>query len=458
MSSVIEALVEALGEDAVIMSDVLEQRATSYWNSSPTRALALVRPKTTAQVSQVLRICHQYDQPVVTHGGRTGCVQGAESEPREIILSLERMTAIEEIDPVGGTATVEAGAVLQIVQETLAEHGLLFPLDLGARGSCTIGGNVSTNAGGINVLRYGMMRNLVLGLEAVLADGTVLSCMNHMLKNNAGYDVKQLLIGSEGTMGVVTRVVLKLFPQPLSCNTALVALESFDGVATLLQILQRDLAGTLNAYEVMWQNYFHAVTTEGWHRAPMDRNHPFYVVLEANGADPETDSVRFSRVLEKAFEEGVIVDAVIPKSETERKAIWEIRENFEALLETKPAYIYDVSLPIKHMASYITQVQSGVEKRWPGSHCYVLGHIADGNLHLFVKPGRQGDFHYESDLEVYGPLKAFNGSVSAEHGIGKEKKIWLAHSRNAIEIELMRSLKQIMDPKGLLNPGRVLDV
>lgn len=458
MNSVVALLIDALGEDAVVMGEALAQRATSYWNAAPTRAVALVRPGTTAEVSQVLRICHQYDQPLVTHGGLTGCVQGAESDAQEIILSLERMTAIEEIDPVGGTATVQAGAALQVVQETLAEHGLLFPLDLGARGSCTIGGNVATNAGGINVLRYGMMRNLVLGLEAVLADGTVLSSMNRMLKNNAGYDLKQLLIGAEGTLGVVTRVVLKLSPQPRSCHTALVAMKNFEQVVALLQTLQRDLAGTLSAYEVMWQNYFHAVTAPGWHRAPMDRHYPFYVVLEGKGADPVADGERFNRVLEQAFENGVIVDAVMPKSETERHAIWDIRENFEALLETKPAYVYDVSLPIKDMAAYIDQVKSGLQQRWPESHCYVLGHIADGNLHLFVKPGSEGDFHYASDLEVYEPLRACGGSVSAEHGIGKEKKAWLGHSRSAIEIELMRSLKQMMDPKGLLNPGRVFDL
>ena len=459
MNPVIEdLLVETLGENAVVMGDELSQLATSYWNSEPTQGLAMVRPRSTAEVSQVLQICHQYEQPVVTHGGRTGCVQGSESEAYEIILSLERMNAIEAIDPVGGTATVEGGAVLQVVQETLAAQGLLFPLDLGARGSCTIGGNVATNAGGINVLRYGMMRNLVLGLEAVLVDGTVVSSMNQMLKNNAGYDLKQLFIGSEGTLGVVTRVVLKLFPKPLSRQTALVAMEDFGKVVEFLQTLQRDLAGTLSAYEVMWQNYFHAVTVEGWHRAPMDRDYPFYVVLESEGADLDADDERFNRVLEKAFEDGVIVDAVLPKSETERIAIWEIRENFEALLETKPAYIYDVSLPINNMAAYIDLVQVGVEKRWSDGLCFVLGHIADGNLHLFVKPGLEGDFHYESDVEVYEPLKAFNGSVSAEHGIGKEKKAWLGHSRSAIEIEMMRSLKQVFDPKEILNRGRIFDL
>lgn len=457
MKTVVAALADTLGRDAIVTGHELGQRATSYWNAEPTRALALVRPASTEEVSQVLQICDQHDQPLVTQGGLTGCVQGAEPAPGELILSLERMTAIEAIDPVGGTATVQAGVVLQVVQETLAGQGLLFPLDLGARGSCTIGGNVATNAGGINVLRYGMIRDLVLGLEVVLADGTVLSSMNQMLKNNAGYDLKQLFIGSEGTMGVVTRAVLKLFPLPLSCNTALVAMENFEQVVALLHSMQRDLAGTLSAYEVMWHNYYHAVTEQGWHRAPLNRDYPFYVVLEGEGADPEADGERFNAVLERALKDKLIVDAVIPKSESERQSLWDIREDFEALLETKPAYLYDVSLPIRDMAAYIEQVQAGLRQRWPGSRCYVLGHIADGNLHLFVKPGLEADLHYQSDLEVYGPLKAFEGSISAEHGIGLEKKTWLGHSRSAIEIELMRTLKQMMDPKGLLNPGRVFD-
>ena len=262
-ATVVDALIEALGADAVLQGEALSQRATSYWDASPTRALALVRPRTTAEVSQTLAICAQWRQPVVTQGGQTGCTQGGDPRAEEIILSTERMAAIEEIDPLAGTATVQSGAVLQVVQETLAERGLLFPLDLGARGSCTIGGNVATNAGGINVLRYGMMRNLVLGLEAVLADGTVVSSMNQMLKNNAGYDLKQLFIGTEGTLGVVTRVVLRLFPLPSSRHTALVALESFEQASGLLRTLQRDLAGTLSAYEVMWGSYYRDVTGEG---------------------------------------------------------------------------------------------------------------------------------------------------------------------------------------------------
>ena len=253
----VTTLQQALGDECVVTGAAVSQRATSYWDQSPTTALALLKPRSTEQVSQALAICHAHRQPVITHGGLTGCVQGADARPNEIIISLEKMNRIEHVDTSGGTVTVQAGVILEVLQNTAAEQGFLFPLDLGARGSCTIGGNIATNAGGINVLRYGMMRNLVLGLEVVTADGTVLTSMNQMLKNNAGYDIKQLFIGSEGTLGIVTRAVLKLFPQPASCNTALVAADSFEKVTKLLNHLQRDLAGTLSAYEVMWGDYFH---------------------------------------------------------------------------------------------------------------------------------------------------------------------------------------------------------
>lgn len=454
-----EQLRSIVGDDGVLDPETMAERAASYWDASPLNARALVRPRSTDEVSTVLKLCNELNQPVVTHGGLTGCVEGAFAGEDELILSLERMNAIEDIDPIGRTATIQAGAVLQRVQEAVAEHDLFFPLDLGARGSCTIGGNVATNAGGINVIRYGMMRELVLGLEAVLADGTVISSMNRMLKNNAGYDLKQLFIGSEGTLGIVTRVVVKLKEAPASHTSALVALETFGAVAELLKFMERRLGGQLNAYEVMWGNYFKAVTEPGCHRAPIDRDYPFYVVMEAAGADSAADAEKFMEALEAAIEEGSVVDAIIPKSGTERDAIWAIREDFESITEVEPTFLYDVSLPIKHMGEYTRRVEAGLTDRWPGSKCYVLGHIGDGNLHFFVQPGFGDDsLHAESDQEVYGPLMDFGGSVSAEHGIGLEKKAWLARTRSEAELDLMRHLKRSLDPKNLLNPGKILDV
>ena len=292
--------------------DAIADRATSYWNSTPMQARAPVLPGTTDEVAGILKHCNQSAQSVITQGGLTNCVQAVEPNSDDIVLSTEKMTGILEIDKVGGTAIVEAGTVLQTVQDAVAEEGFCFPLDLGARGSCTIGGNIATNAGGINVLRYGMMRNLVLGLEAVMADGTVMSSMNRMLKNNAGYDMKQVFIGSEGTLGVVTRAVLRLFPKPASCQDALVAMNSFDDVIRFLGKLQRELAGNLSAFEIMWGTYYQAVTGENGHRPPLSRDYPFYVVFQAEGSDPDNDDARFERVLGDALEEGLISDAVIP--------------------------------------------------------------------------------------------------------------------------------------------------
>jgi len=416
----------------------------------------MLLPSTTEQVAKVLGRCDETRQSVITHGGLTNCVTAVEPNLDDLVLSTEKMTGIVEIDRIGGTAVVEAGAVLQNVQEAVATEGMYFPLDLGARGSCTIGGNIATNAGGINVLRYGMMRNLVLGLEAVMADGTVMSSMNRMLKNNAGYDMKQLFIGSEGTLGVVTKAVLRLYPQPASRQDALVAMTSVDNVIRFLGKLQREMAGNLSAFEIMWGAYYRAVTGENGHRPPLARDYPFYVVFQAEGSDPEVDAARFERVLEQAFEEELIADAVIPKSAAETRAIWEIRENFEPALVRPPFYLYDVSLPIRDMAAYVEAVEANVERRWSGGMCITLGHMADGNLHFFVAPGEDGDFHEESDCCVYDPLQQYGGSVSAEHGIGIEKLRWLPHSKSSAEIELMRSLKRTLDPNNILNPGRVV--
>ncbi|MDP9139541.1 MAG: FAD-binding oxidoreductase [Pseudomonadota bacterium] len=457
MSTILDELRAALGAEQVLTPQRAAERASSYWDQSPMQAAALVRPRTTAEVSTALRICHAHGQSVVTQGGLTGCVEGATTTTADVVISLEKMAQIEDIDLIGRTATVQAGVVLQTLQEKVREHGLLFPVDLGARGSCTIGGNVATNAGGINVIRYGMMRSRVLGLEAVLADGTLISSMNRMLKNNAGYDLKQLFIGSEGTLGVVTRVVVRLDEAPVSRNSAMVALAGFDQVTGLLKRLQQTLGNQLSAYEVMWGDYFRDVTEPGHHRAPLGREHAYYVMLEVEGAHAETDSARFLEVMEQVLDEGLVADAVIPQSETERRALWEIRENFSALYRRKPIFLYDVSLPIRDMEAYVAAVQARLKRRWPASRCDVIGHIGDGNLHFFVTPGCDGEHqHLQSDEDVYAPLQPIGGSISAEHGIGSEKRGHLHISRSADEIALMRLLKQSMDPKNILNPGKVL--
>ena len=457
MTTIVEILRAALGADTVLDASQVAERAGSYWDLKPMRAAALVRPRSTAEVATALRICHEHNQPVVTHGGLTGCVSGAVTDERYVVISLERMNCIEEIDPIGRTATVEAGVVLQRLQEAAAEQKLLYPVDLGARGSCTIGGNVATNAGGINVIRHGMTRQRVLGLEAVLADGTVISSMNRMLKNNAGYDLKQLFIGSEGTLGVVTRVVVRLEEAPVSRNSALIALASFDAVTVMLKRFQSKLGSQLSAYEAMWGEYYRAVTVPGANRAPLDRDYPFYVMLETEGAQPEADEAAFMTLMQEALEDGTVLDAVIPKSDTERAELWKVREDFTALYRTLPIFLYDVSLPIRDMQAYADDVLARFRRRWPQGFCQVMGHIGDGNLHLFVHPGvNDPELHVQSDEEVYGALKPYGGSISAEHGIGTEKRDWLPISRSEDEIALMRTLKRSLDPKNLLNPGKLL--
>ena len=460
MSTLLDELRDAVGGDNVLTGRDVTARARNYWDPAPLEALAVVRPRSTQQVGAVLRICHARGQTVVPHGGRTGVCDGDRATSRDVVLALEAMNAIEEMDPVGRTVVDQAGCVLQTLQQTVERHGLYLPLDLGARGSCTIGGNVATNAGGINVIRYGMTRALVLGLEAVLADGTVVSSLNRMLKNNSGYDLKQLFIGSEGTLGVVTRVVLALEEQPTSSNCALVALDEFADVARLLKHMTRALGGSLSAYEVMWSGYFRDVTTAQGGTPPLAVGHEYYVVLEAQGSDEELDAARFERALAAALDDGLVADAVMPKSRGERDRVWAIREGFGELLRDQPVFMYDVGLPIAHMPDYVAELGRVLERQWPQHRCHVFGHIGDGNLHIFVAPrcAPVPDLHAAVDRAVYEPLVPLGGAISAEHGIGLEKRRWLPLSRSASEIALMRQLKRSLDPQSILNPGKVIDL
>jgi FAD/FMN-containing dehydrogenase len=451
-----------LPAESVLPPDVLQTRARNYWDSRPLQALALVRPQSTEELSVLMRLCHERGQSVVVHGGLTGVCDGDRCSADDVVVSFERMNKIEEIDLVGRTATVQAGCTLQTLQAAVEAEGLYFPLDLGARGSCTIGGNVSTNAGGTNVIRFGMMRAQVLGLEAVLPDGTVISSLNRMLKNNTGYDLKQLFIGTEGTLGLVTRVVLSLKECSMSTDTVLVALDDGKHLPALLKFMDKQLGGSLSSFEAMWGDYFRAVTAPGCHQAPMERTHAFYVVVEAQGANQQDDTRRFTAAVEGAFQAGLIVDAVFPKSGAEREQIWAIREDFEALRQEKPLLLYDVSLPLKDMLAYVDEVTESLKRRFSDVRFYALGHIGDGNLHFFVAPRapheKLASLHAQCDECVYAPLKRFHGAVSAEHGVGLEKKAWMAVTRSAAEIELMRVLKRAIDPKNILNPGKVVDV
>ncbi len=438
------------------------ERAATSAKSMPILPAALLRPRTTDEVAALLRVCHEAHQPVVIWGGLSGLVHGQDATPGSIALSMERLNAIEEIDPIERTATVQAGAKLQELQEAVEAEGLMFPLDLGARGTATIAGTIATNAGGNRVLRYGMMREMVLGLEVVLPDGSVVNALNRLIKNNSGYDVKQLFIGSEGTLGVITRAVLRLRERPGSHDVAFAALPSFEGVIALLKRMDRALGGQLSAFEVMWRDHYRLVTTPpALGVPPVPHGHPFYVLMEAHGANPEGDSARFIEVLAEAYEDGLLAESAVARSQTERGALWAIRDDVGQLWRFKPYFTYDVSLPISEMAAYTAGVERDFRGRWPSGHASIFGHVADGNLHVILAPvdgGAGPDARKQADEMVYRPLAGIRGSISAEHGIGLEKKPYLGISRTPEEIALMKLLKRTLDPLGVLNPGKVVDV
>ncbi len=445
-----------VGERGLVTGDAVRARASSSWLGA-VEAQVLVRPSTTAEVSQVLALCNARSQAVVPHGGLTGLVHGATAGPDEIILSLEWLNSIERVDVAGRTMRVQAGVQLQRVQEAADQQDLLFPLDLGARGSATIGGNIATNAGGTRVVRYGMARGLVLGLEVVLADGTVLTSLNRMLKNNAGYDLKQLFIGSEGTLGVVTRAELRLVAKPRSHDTALVAAPDFAALVRVLHHLDAGLAGQLSAFEAMWGNFYDINTAPPTqHSAPLARGAAMYALIESLGAEPVADQARLEGLLGELLEAGVITDAALAKSDQERRAMWAIREDVFAVSRIARAQAFDVSLPIDAMLDYTRQVATDLRSIVGPERTFIFGHLADGNLHLVVASGEDVAVRRRVEEVIYRPLADIGGSVSAEHGIGTERIDYLSWSRTPAEIELMRTLKRALDPRGILNPGKVI--
>jgi FAD/FMN-containing dehydrogenase len=418
----------------------------------------LVRPRTTLEVSRILTLCNSARQPVVVQGGMSGWVRATQTHGGEVAMSLERMNAIEGVDSANRTATVQAGVILETLQKHVEQYDLCFPLDLGGRGSCQIGGNAATNAGGMRVIRYGMMREQVLGVEAVLADGRVISSMNRMIKNNTGYDLKQLFIGSEGTLGVITRLVLRLREKPTSSNTALVAASSFRQIERLLRHMDGELGGLLSAFELI-DNSFYCVNTNACRgEPPLPADKPFYAIIETLGSNEERDTALFEEVLGSAAEKGLFDDGVLARSERERASIWHIREDLDNLIrDFKPFHAFDVSLPVGDMAVYMERVTAQLHDTWPDGRIAFLGHVGDGNLHVAIGAGGEGDSRLVEAC-VYEPLEAYGGSVSAEHGIGLEKKPWFAISRNAEERGLMEELKLMLDPNGILNPGKIFDL
>jgi FAD/FMN-containing dehydrogenase len=458
MNATVETLRNKLSADSIVDGGSLSERHFVDWSGEhPCAPIAVVRPRNIADISIIMQQCSRDRQPVVVQGGLTGLSGGATPRPGELAISLDRLVGIEELDAAAGTATVLAGTPLQAVQTAASEAGFLFPLDLGARGSCTIGGNIATNAGGNQVIRFGMMRSLVLGLEAVIADGTVVSSLNKMLKNNAGYDLKQLFIGTEGTLGIVTRATLRLYPLLPAKTTALCAVADFDAMIDLLHRLQAGIGGNLSAFEAMWDSYFgYVVEHVAGLRSPFDVRFPICVLVESEGSDARADHDRLEAVLADALAAGVLLDAAVARSEQDRENLWRIRDGIAEITPMlQPMLAFDVSLPIASMPSFLAQIDRAARARSESARLLVFGHVGDSNLHVAATTGREQDFPALRDI-VYGTTGEHGGSVAAEHGVGTLRKQYLHYSRSAEEIALMRRLKGALDPLGILNPGRVI--
>ncbi|MGG4604601.1 FAD-binding oxidoreductase [Paenalcaligenes sp. Me131] len=455
----INALRSVLAADELLTGDAISDKYRQDWSGEKGGDLsAVVLPRSTEAVSQILRICNEHKCPVVPQGGLTGLAGGATPIDGCVAISMERMNGILELDGISGTMTVWAGTPLQVMQEAAQKAGFFFALDLGARGSCQIGGNISTNAGGNRVIRYGMARDLVLGLEVVLADGTVLTMLNKMVKNNSGPDIKQAFIGAEGTLGVITKAVVKLHPQVNGANTALMALESFEGVEKLLVYAQQQLSGQVSAFEVMWNDYYKEATTDGGIRAPLPADYPIYVLMDQQSANPHMQAAQFEAVLEHALEEGWVVDAAVAQSHADAEAFWELRDAIAELLQAyAPTINFDISFPISSIGRCVESLKDVMSSKFDGIRAMFFGHVGDGNIHVVVGPFPDEATSLAIETAFYEVVRHNEGSVSAEHGIGLHKKPWLPYSRSAAELHTLKLMKQALDPRNILNPGKIQD-
>ena len=460
-ATIIEDLSRLVGNDIVVAPTtenlVRHTRDYNVEGNLDVGVLALTFPRNTEQVSKILRYCNEHRIGVQPQGGMTGLAGGGVPVGPCVVIGLERMRAIREIDVAAGSITVEAGVVMEAVQKAADAANLFYPLDLGGRGSCHTGGNLATNAGGNRVLRFGMVRDLVLGVEAVLADGTVIDGLRKMIKNNAGYDLRQLFIGSEGTLGIITAAVLRLFPKPRSQCTALCAVRDYAGVLGLLERVRAGFASQLTAFEVMWPDFYEVATRDLRRKPPLPEGSGLYVLIETMGPDEAADLVRFESVIAQALEIGVIEDAVIAQSQREAVDLWAVRDSPGEWRQAGhwPQLSFDVSVSTGEIGDLVGKIREVIAARWPDLFTIYFGHVADGNLHLSVRMTDEVGLAERIEAAVYGVVSEYRGSVSAEHGIGSLKKAFLHLSRSPEEIALMRTLKRAMDPNGILNPGKI---
>jgi len=471
-TALLQALRSAVGDAQVLTHEDpatdLSAWETDWRGRAHGRALAVVRPGNTDEVAAVVKACAAAGASLVPQGGNTGLVVGSvpDSSGTQVLLSLTRMNAVRALDTANLTLTVEAGCVLQAVQQTAEKAGLLFPLSLAAEGSCTIGGNLATNAGGTQVLRYGNARDLCLGLEVVTAQGDIWHGLSGLRKDNTGYDLRNLLIGSEGTLGIITAATLKLHPQPLARLTAWAAVPSLDAAVALLGLAQRQLGAGLTGFEVMGQfalslvdKHFSAL------RVPLWRESPYCVLLENSDSESEEHArAQFERLLEAALEQGLASDAVVAESLAQARGLWHIRESIPLAQAQEGLNIkHDISIPVSRIPAFCVETDALLAREIPGVRLVNFGHLGDGNLHYNVQApehANAADFLRTQESEVnrlvFEAVSRYGGSISAEHGVGSLKVDTLPHHKDPVALALMRSIKTALDPQNTMNPGRVL--
>ncbi len=435
------------------------------------RALAVAQPDSVDGVAGIVRWCAEHRVAVVPQGGNTGLSGGAtpDESGRSIVLSLARLTRIRAVDTINNSIIVEAGCTLAQLHDAAREAGRLFPLSLPSEGTCTIGGNLSTNAGGAAVLRYGNARELCLGVEVVTAEGRVWNGLRGLRKDNTGYDLRNLFIGSEGTLGVITAATMKLYPQPAAQVTAMAAVQDPHAALRLLELAQSMLGSSLTAFELI-SNLCIELVMQHYpdHRRPFADASPYYVLLETSDSESEAHAnAQFETLMERAIESEIVLDAVVATSGTQSRALWALRELIsEAQALTGKNIKHDISVPISSIGNFVAQTNEKLQQAFPGIRMVVFGHLGDGNLHYNVSPpvDRSGPEHEDEflamqpgiNLLVHDAVAAFNGSISAEHGLGQLRRDESARYKSDVEMALMRQVKQALDPLGIMNPGKVL--
>ncbi|HSI56957.1 MAG TPA: FAD-binding oxidoreductase [Ideonella sp.] len=467
-AGLLAALREALGPSGLLTEAADQARYLQDWRGNfPGRALAVALPASTAEVSAVVKLCAAAGVAIVPQGGNTGLVGGSvpDASGRELVLSLQRLNRVREVDPLCNAITVEAGCILQTVQEEAARHGRLFPLALGAQGSAMIGGNLSTNAGGEQVLRYGNARDLALGLEVVLPDGRVLDALSPLRKDNTGYDLKQLFIGAEGTLGIITAASLKLYPLPSAQATAWLAVPDPQAAVSVLARLRDALGDRVTAFEIMGRGVLDLVLRHfAGTRDPLPGAAAWQVLTDiSDSGSLEELNPKLEAALGALMEDGLVLDAAVAASGAQREAMWQLRNHIpEAQRLEGPSIKHDVSMPITRIPEFIARAAPLLESAVPGIRVMCFGHVGDGNLHFNQSaPLQMGAADFKPCFErvhqiVHGLAVELRGSISAEHGIGRLKQDDFVRFKNPLAIELMQRVKQALDPMNLMNPGRLL--